>query len=464
MRQEGTSGEKHFHIVTNKFNNGFKWSLVGSILYEASHIIHAMFLLYLLGPSYYGLIGSMFSIIYLIISVVDLGFEVSFAPFLPLISQNKASFKRVIPVYLCFQIALLAIGSSIFFIYYQSLLYHERQPLPFLFFFILILLEGVRIFCRRFLHNIFLSKTTVLVEQAFAFTYYATIWGLFFAGVQLSLPLLFIPYFLNSFFVVLIFLLMLTSFYKKLPTNDLSLPDNFWKRLIKTRYYNALINIENFLISGNFFVPFFAITFGLYQAGLFKIASITAHAIKAIVKSVVHFPGGAFLISLKNQSQAIKTKAFYTLAEKLNQIILFIALFLLINHRAIIRLHPVSPLFQSAWLYAFIFIGITLLHQFFIVYEEFYIIEELANKLFFIKSIELILFGFVIMANKHLTPVTILINVGLIQLFCFSLLALHAYTQWKIKPYFKVKLRFFGASLLFALAAFFILNALPNLH
>jgi len=133
---------------------------MGSIIYEVSHIAHGILLLYLLGPEYYGLIGSLFAIVYVTISIVDFGFESSFAPFLPIILQNKNNFRRVIPLYLLVQICLLAIGASIVCSFYRTLFYDARQPFPFLFFLLLIILEGVRIFFRRFLHNIFLNKTT----------------------------------------------------------------------------------------------------------------------------------------------------------------------------------------------------------------------------------------------------------------------------------------------------------------
>lgn len=441
-----------------KFRKGFRWSLVGSIIFEISHIIHNAFLLYLLGASYYGLFGSLFAIIYLVIMIADLGFESSIAPFLPTIIQNKKSFQRVIPAYIIFQILLLATGSTFILIFSKNIFQHHRQPLPFLFFFVVIIFEGVRIFCRRFLHNVFLTKGTVLSEQIFSFAYYAAVWIPYAYGKPLTIASLFIPYFFNSFFVLLLFFLMIFRFYKKLPENNIPLPQNFWKRMIRTRYYNSLINIEKFLISGNFLVPFFATTFGLRQAGLFKIASIAASSIKALVKSVVHFPGSALLVSLKTKSAQIKRKAFYALAGKLNQIVVFIAIVLTINYKILTSLYPTSPGFQSAWMYAFIFIFTTLLHQFFIVYEQFYIIEECANKLFFIKSIEFILFYLLIIANKHITPLITLINIGLIQLLCFAILAIHAYALWKIKPYFKVTLRFLGFTILFALITFVILH------
>lgn len=433
--------ESHFHALKTKFSTGFRWSLSGSIIFEVSHILHNALLLTFLGTTFYGLFGSLFSITYLVINIVDLGFESSFAPFIQTISKNKKIFKKIFVLYLFPQIILLTLGSLVALAFYTSLFAHDAQKLPSIFFITLITLEGLRIFFRRFLHNIFFNKATVLVEQILAIAYYAAIWIPFAIFSQpLSIQLIFIPYLLNSLLAIITFTILTIKYYRTLPDACSEPPQaGLWRRIIKTRYYNYLINIETFLISGNFLVPFFATTFGLQQAGLFKLANIIAHSIKALVKSAIHFPGAALLASLKSKSLQDKKKAFYALSTKLNHIIIFVILFLAINYRLLSNFYQTR---QEIWLYVFIFIGITLVHQLFVVYEQFYIIEELANKLFIIKSIEFILFYLLIIANKHITPLTTLAIVGLVQFICFAILATHAYARWKIKPYFKANLSF----------------------
>jgi len=456
--------EIYFHAVKDRFTKGFRWSFLGSIIFESTHIIHNSLMFYILGSSYYGLLGSLFSIIYLIINIVDFGFEDSFSTFLHSITQNKQTFKKVFPLYVLPQIFFLGLGSIVAFYFYKTIFFHSYQQLAAPFFFFLIISEGIRIFFRRFLHNIFFNKATVIAEQVLAFVYYATVWtSYYFLSQPLTIKLIFIPYLINSLFAIIIFIGMIIRFYKTLSDTDLASPKNLWRRILKARYYNYLINIEKFLISGNFLVPFFATMFGLRQAGLFKIATIVAHSIKALVKSAIHFSGAALLASLKTKSVSVKKEAFYALSGKLNHIIIFVALFLTVNYNLFSLFHSISPYLQSAWQYAFIFIGITLIHQLFVVYEQFYIIEEFANKLFIIKSIEFILFYLLIISNKHITPLMALVNIGLIQILCFTILATHAYACWKIKPYFKVKLSFVSTtlalSLLFFFAAHFLIRS-----
>ncbi|MBU1008366.1 hypothetical protein KKA53_04805 [Candidatus Dependentiae bacterium] len=432
--------ESPFQDLRAKFSTGFRWSFAGSIIFESSYILHNTLLLSVLGATTYGLFGSLFSITYLVINIVDLGFESSLAPFLQMITQNKKTFQTVLGLYLFPQLFLLALGSLAALAFYSTLFTHQAQRLPAIFFIILVTAEGFRIFLRRFLHNIFFNKATVLLEQFLAIAYYLTIWVPYiFFSQPLTIKLIFVPYLINSLLAVLTFTGLIMQHYRSLPKNNFVLPKNFWKRIIKTRYYNYLINIETFLISGNFLVPFFATTFGLQQAGLFKIANIVAHSIKALVKSAIHFPGTALLASVKNKSIQVKKQAFYTLSRKLNHIIIFVIIFLAVNYNTLESFYQTQ---KAALLYALIFIGITLVHQLFVVYEQFYIIEELASKLFIIKSIEFILFYTLIIANKQVTPLLTLTATGLIQLLCLAILSTHAYARWKIKPYLRVNFSF----------------------
>jgi len=451
--------EPNFGALKARFASGFRWSFSGSIFFEASHLLHNFALFSFLGTSAYGLIGSLFSIIYLVIHITDLGFETSFAPFIGVATQNKKSFRRLFPLYVLPQIIFLSLG--FLFVYFLFPVFFNQSsqlPSPILFF-SLVICEGLRIFFRRFLHNIFFSRVTVIVELILAIAYYAAVWipHLVF-GHPLTAKLIFTPFLFNSLFATFIFIATILRFYRTLPCNNLGFSSGLFVRIFRARYFNYFIGIEAFLISGNFLVPFFAISFGLAQAGLFKIASVISHSIRALIKSAIHFPGNALLATIKTQPLKTKLRAFYSLSTKLNQIIFFIFTFLLINHSLI---HSSSS--KAAWFYALIFVGITLVHQLFVVYEQFYVIEEFASKLFMIKSIEFILFYILIFANKLLTPATTLIYIAIIQFFSFALLAFHAYRRWKIKPHFTVGRSFAAFTIAISLFFYLITKNLPRL-
>lgn len=455
--------QKEFLLkIAKKFQCGYWWSLGGSILFECSHIMHHMLLLYVFRSHYYGLLGSIFSIVYVVINIVDFGFESSFAPFLHIVTQDKESFKKIFPLYVIPQIFIFSLGALIASWFYQGLIWHPSQTIALPFIMLLLVSEGIRIFFRRFLHNIFFNKTTVLIEQVLMIIYYMVVWLPYLYGVPLTFNLVFIPHLITSLFVLGLFIRLTKRFYQTLPQGEGKIPKDIWKRIFRARYFNYLVTVETFLISGNFLAPFFAMTFGFSQAGLFKIASIVAHSIQALVKAAIHFPGAALLAGIKTKPFSMRVQAFYTLSKKLNMLIVFITIFLVVNHNSFLLFYPLTPAAKSAVWYAFLFIGTTLLHQFFVVYEQFYIIEEQANKLFFLKSIEFLLFYFLIFANTQVTPLMTLVNIALIQIFSFALLALHAYARWHIKPYLMVTFRYLVGSIVISLSFSFILHKLAQ--
>ena len=78
-----------------KFSKSFKWSIFGTFFYEGLKLFHQFLLFKLLTSTNYGLIGTIFSIIYLTVYLSDLGWTNSITPFLDLFISSKQNFKKV---------------------------------------------------------------------------------------------------------------------------------------------------------------------------------------------------------------------------------------------------------------------------------------------------------------------------------------------------------------------------------
>ncbi len=380
---------------------------------------------YVLGSSRYGAIGTTFSLVYLLISLSSFGFEASFAPFLTSLTKSSNLFIRYLSIYVLLQIPLLLIfalsGYYISFYFFGLPSFSLSLPI----FSALILSEGLRIFFRRLLHNIFLSKPTIILEQIFSFAYLAFIWLSFFLGYPLSLHLLFIPYLITSISVLLIFLFFTYSFTTSLPSTSFPPPPHLFNRILKSRSFNSLTNFSTLLVSGNLLVPFFASTFGPHHAGIFKLVSIFANSAKALIKSTVYFSGGAYLAALK--SSPLKLTAFKDLSQKLlPPILVTLSLTFLFS--------SILPLPTPLLTLTFLFLFITLLRHFSLIYDQLFIIEEASKRLLFIKLIELILTYTLILSNKKLTPNSSIYLLTAIQIISFLILATDAYSKWKILP------------------------------
>jgi hypothetical protein len=195
---------------------------------------------------------------------------------------------------------------------------------------------------------------------------------------------------------------------------------------------------KNFF-TGNFLTPFFAATFGLRIAGVFNLSNHIAESIKAIIKSTIIFSGNALFAKLKSTSIKIKRNAFTLLFQKLNLVIYPIIIFILINYKHIITLKGYAPIPQTTLSLSMLFLIISMSEYFFIIYEQFYIIEERNSILFVFKLFEFLLFYVFISSNHFASPATAMLGLITIKSLSLAVISTTAYGLWKIKPSFYIK-------------------------
>lgn len=423
--------------LQKKFQRGFRWTLAGSIIYETLKSSHCLLLTRFLVTEDYGAMGSLFSLIYLVTYIADLGATNSIPPFLNVFTQSRATFKSFILKYSLLPhtplLAVCAIGATIF----------ATSKLTYLPYVIiipaLIILETIRSFLRVLLHTTFQAKRAVVVELTILILYLISIWGPFLlTGHPITLNHIFIPHLIDSIITVICFSFLIAKFYQTLPIDDSKkLPENLASRLLSTRLFNYLLRVSRNMFTSNFLTPLFAIKFGLASAGIFYLASTLANAIQAMVKSVIGYSGNALLASIKNSSHAVKKEAFDILCQKLTKLAAPFIIFIAINHQAIIKLSSAHTASSHTLSLCLLFLIISFSEFFFILYEQFYIIEEAANKLFFFKLLELTIFYSLITSEVITSPVTTLIGLIAIRLVSFTIIASNAYYYWKIRPRFK---------------------------
>jgi len=447
--------------LEKKFHSIFKWNTIGSIFFEAMHIGYQFLLLKILGYSVYGLMGSVFSILYLTIYLSDLGLMTSLPTFANVFTQSKSNFKKYFRQYVTPNIFFLIIGIFISLFFYGSFFSANKSLLPPLYLVIsLLIFESVRMFLRFFLHTQFKNKAVIVLELSLMVLYVTSVLlPYYISGVPITITKVIGLYLVNSIVSVACFIFITIRLYKKLPEKELVPYEHFKRKSTHARFFNHATHIGKHLISGEFLVPLFAIHFGLKQAGLLKLASIVAHSIKAFFKAAINFSGNAFLSNLKNKPLESRISAFYTLFKKLNVIIYFIFIVLLINFHPLVS-QARTPGNRSAFIYLFMFITITLIQQLCVAYEQFYIVENAAHRLFFIKAFEFIMFYIVVGLSKHLYPNTTLLSIVCIQIISFALLALNAYAKWKIKPNLKINPKFILKTVLFGTLVFLLIKSL----
>ncbi len=444
--------------IQKQFHRNLRWALTGSIFYELLKFIHCILLFKLLPTATYGIIGSIFSLSYLTTYLVDLGATNSIPPFLHLAMQSKQNFKQFLITYsLLPHLPFIIIGALT-----TALFATQRfSQTPFWWIiFLLILFEATRSFLRLLLYTTFHAKRIVITELSLFIIYLASIWIPYFTfHPHLSPNHIFIPHVIDSIACVTIFIIFIRRYYKTLPRDTMShFPPSFAKRLISTRLFNYLLRIGRNIFTSNFLTPLFALKFDLGSAGIFYLVSMGISAIQAIVKASINYSGNALLANIKESGQLAKKEAFSVLSQKLIIVIAPVIILVVGNITTIAHLGMQYNITMYGLSLALLYLLISFSEFFFILYEQFYIIEESAQKLCFFKLLEFVIFYGLITSSTITSPIATLIGLIIIRIISFFIIATNAFYLWKVKLNFKTNYWYLLIWIIISLVIALIIN------
>ena len=421
--------------LKKRFQQACRWIIYGSLIFESGKAVHFFFLIrFLKDNAYFGIIGSLFSMVYLTARIVDLGATNSIPPYWHRIARSKQNFVRLLFTYFflpSLPVALIApfVTLSLFTAKFpEAPLYLFLIP-------ILIILEAFRSFFRLLLHVA--GKTSRVVGfDLFAFAIFiAAIWiPLLFFNAHPSMNQLFIPFLIDTVASVAYMGSLVWGIYKKLPDEPVTITASIWKKLSQVRGLNLMLRAGRDIFTDNLLTPLFAVKCGLAHAGIFYFASQLAKLLREILKGPLIYSGNALLAELKTGSLAHKKAAFSELSLKLMSLLIPIILILLVNFHGLLHIAQKDSVTGLTINFTLLFLLITLSESLFIMYEQFYIIEEATGKLFIFKVLDFILFYIVIFSQKALQPIPALLAIIGIRALSFVLIAMNAFFTWKIIP------------------------------
>jgi hypothetical protein len=419
-----------------------RWVMLGSICFEVLKLAHQCLLLYSIPLPVYGLMGSIFSLIFLTIKLSRIGDDQSFAPFIQEAKHSKDIFRTLIVHFIFLQIPILLLTGAGACYFLLSKFYRVDIASPHaLLVLTLIVSEGCRTIMRPLLHNIFLGKKTIFIELLAMLLFLGGVWGPYLLGMPLTLNLIFYSYLLDSLFTLLIFSKLVFDFYKSIPDKEKVKNKGLIQRIWKSRFFNYSMSITKNLFTGNFIVTLFSLNFGLQQAGVLKFASYVSDAIRGVIHTAIGYSGGTLLAHHKVASFEEKKRIFSHVFRMLNTIIYTALLPLILWYT---RFESYASLYTPYVFLPFIFalIFISLLEHLFIIYESFYIIEERGGVLLSIKILEALLVYGAISFGLLFSPFVTITNLIVVRIVTFLLTALYAYKEWGVKPTLKTNKTF----------------------
>ena len=437
--------------LKSTFVSGLRWNIAGSLVFEFAKIAHQCALLVVVGPRNYGLIGIIYSIMYLAVHLTDLEAGPSLLPFLTSIFANRQNARRVLSWYVPLLIGLLSLGSIAGAVFYHRTFFSPNLAMPILLA-IGVITEGVRIFARFVLHGLGVHRYTVVIDLAATLAFYAFVWIPYLVlGERVFITWIIAKYILMSATAAALLMGRLVSIVRHLPkTSTTDLPPNLFRRLGRVRILSYATHVSRNLFTGNFLTPFFGLLFGTDTAGLIKFASYLADAIKAFLRVSIGFSGSALLAKLKTRSLTLKRQAFAVLCRTFALVLYPLIGIVLLNFDVLTRMwrsyrtHWIlasesKPLLltEPAIVLALVFLALAVLERISLVYEEFYLVEEKVGHLLIRAIFEITLFCMVLLNSRH-SPIMVLLLATLVRLISFAAIALHAHSRWKLVPRFAV--------------------------
>ena len=428
--------------IREKLSYSLKWISLESFIYHFVFMVHQFLLLEICGYKKYGAIGVIFSMIYLIVTITNLGLESSLSPFFKEISQAKKQFALFFLKQLAPTIILSVLTFPLFLILQNIGKNFFCQTLNSSFMFIIsciILSESIKKTLRAILYLTFNAKINMYTETISILSYIITIWIIYAYTNVISIYTIFIPMLIMSIISSLVLFSYVYRFYKSITSNENSSRNYIpFLRIFKCRLINFLNQFSHNMFSSNFLVPFFAIQFGFAQAGVFKILSHICYSITMLMRKVFGWTSDALLSQTKNLSIDTRKHIFSDINQKINHVLLGIIIFLIININKILYFSGSSCSVLNWPLIGF-FIMITLIENMFISYEKFYIAEEKSIVTLVSNISSMLLLTVVIKCFPNISQLLLLFSIMVIRALSFLLLAFISLYKWNLKPNIRLK-------------------------
>jgi len=429
----------------NRINNIIWWHTFESILYHGILLIHQSILFTMVPHNMYGLIGSLFSAIYLSVTIINAGFDATLSSLFTTYTKNKQLFWKFIGIQALINYGISISVIIIMYIFWYTTISSLKTPIVIIV--SIVVLESIKKIAKILLQLTFQFRVTVFGELSTVIGYVSSVWIGYACGYPINLYLIFIPLLIVVLSETMVFLYYTHRWYKTLPSNPhqtITLHD--YKRIITNRTYTFLHQIHHIFFSGNFLVLLSARLFGLDYAGIIKFSSSIALNITIILKRIFGTSSNILLANIKNKDIATKQKFFSLITNKMYHVLVALSLFFVINYKFLLQAN--NPTQNIAVCLSFLIIFI---ENFFTTYEQFYIIQERTSYMIIINGLTVLLLYGVYTYTILLPPHIILTSIFLIRLFSFILTGTLSFFLWRLKPIFTIRPVYFISSLVISL-------------
>jgi hypothetical protein len=462
--------------LKQKFTTSLYWNLLDSVGTQAVLLVHHFLVRNYMSISFHGIYGTLLSLFYLAIILVNIGFDYSLIPFYKQFTQNRSHARTFISYYLIPQWLLVLTVSGLAYFNAQLVLDFLIKLIPacknptdnYLTLPIISLIalsfitESIKKTVKYMLQLDFYVELTAIVEFFGMLVYTTLIWQNWLLGKPIHFALLWTIFAgVSALQCVILWIAFFYHMAYNVPLENNSEPlNNFAQRVTVNRFSVYINQIIGQLFSSNFLVPICAFYMTINQASYVKIMSSLAQWITLIAQKVFGVSANALLAQTKLYSDKTHRAIFSYVSSYFYQALIFLIIFLMINGKKLIFLQLSSAITITHWSAFYALLGASLIEGFLLLYQNWYTFEE---KAYLVSGINIfcgllfLIFIYTIPALKSSLMLYFLLIIALrfLTLLC---LGIFSHYRWDIKPDLSIKLPYFITILLISFFCFLILS------
>ncbi len=356
------------HLLSSLLSRSIYWNSFESISFQLVLCIHQATLFYTLPAEQYGIVGVLFSGIYAIGTISNVGFDTALGSWWSTALASKKGLLYLIILQLIPQVLIaitLASGVAIFYPFSNNV---EKYLL--IVCGILTLLESIKKSLKVCMYLAFANHIVAPTEVVLVLLYTSTVWSLYIMYGALDLVTIFAPMVLTTALSILVYIYHLAGLYRTAPQENSYVPP--LRHIALIRLGNYTTQLTHLIFSGNILIPLFAHKFGLTVAGSLKFIDNIAYSLGTIMRKVVGTTGQALFAHTKSMEHRIQAELFASITNKAYQIIYALAIFFLVNGTKVNHATIITLGIGTALLYGLLIIT----ENIFYVYEQFFITHD----------------------------------------------------------------------------------------
>lgn len=426
----------------NKFISAITWNSINVILYKTILLLHQIILFYFIPKELYGISGTLFAALYLLIGCTNFGFEYSLFTFFAHYTQSKHSFKKLL-YQCCFKVlstvATAALLTNLLYSFAHNqiaFLFHYDIPLNLIPYLIIIFIaESIRKYTETIAQLAFLNKQITIIQISMITCYVMLVWSSYFTYGAITLNALFIPMMIVSIIETIWIFWNLYSFYETLP-NSSPQPTHIipTMTIVREQLYSYINQLSKNLFSPNFLMLLIATHMTMQQTGSIRFYTNIITLLYMLLNRSIAIPSGALLSSITFEHFEKTKQIFLTITNAYIQLLYGLAIIILTT----VAPHMITHQCESQTTYiVLLFIAAGFIEYITMTYEKLYIVQQTTHQLALINASSALLFV-AILYFLPLTTSLFLAPVCIIRLGTVSLIGLYAYAKWQIQPTLKI--------------------------